>query len=134
MSLAPPDDLVFQYLLSEAATTGRIPVWGIVVSSERLVAFDPTFHPEDERDGSAIVAAIIREWNAGRPAQPWVYPRGDMFVVADDYFALAAIRHGRPETVACQCLGEPNPAIVHQCVGPIPVADVRRMLGLSVTK
>lgn len=134
MSPAPPDDLVFQYLLSEAAVTGRIAVWGIVVSAARLIAFNPTFRPEDIGKGPAIVAAIISQWAMGKPPQPWVYPRGDMFVVADDYYALAAIRQADAGTVACQCLGEPDPALVYDRVGPIPLTDVRDMLGVRVAE
>lgn len=134
MKLEPPTDAVFQYLLSEAAVTGRVPVWGIVVAPARVVAFDPTLRLEHDGDGPAIVAAIGREWNEGRPVQPWVYPRGDLFVAPDDYFALAAIRRGRPDLIACQCLGEPSSRLVHERVGPLALADVRRMLGVRIAQ
>lgn len=132
MISAPPHDPVFQHLLSEAAVTGRVPVWGIVVSPARVVPFDPTHRPEETGDGPAIVAAITREWKAGRPVQPWVYPRGDLFVASDDYHALAAIRRGRPDFIACQCLGEPDERLVHSRVGPLPLQQVRSMLRMKV--
>jgi hypothetical protein len=131
-SFLPPSDPVFQHLLSEAAVSGVVAVYGIVVSPGRLVAFDPTFQPEKTEQGAKIVEAIISAWRNGRPVQPWVYPRGDVFVVSDDYFCLAAIREGQPESIACQCLGEPKSENVYSAEGPLPLEWVRQSLGVKV--
>jgi hypothetical protein len=133
IDFAPPPDPIFQHLLSEASITGGIAVYGIVVSPARLVPFDPMFRPETTADGQAVVKAIMANWQSGKPVQPWVYPRGDVFVVADDYLALAAIKAGRPETVACQCLGEPNAELVYSATGPLPLAWVRGALNINIS-
>lgn len=129
----PPSDPIFQHLLSEASVTGRVPVHGIIVSPGRVVPFDPMFHPETTEEGGRVVAAIIREWQAGRPARMWVYPCGDLFVASDDYFTLAAIRRGQPDSIACFCLGKPDDTLVYSNHGPIALNEIRRALGLTIT-
>src|SRR5665213_2755357 len=101
----PPDDLVFQYLLQEAAT-GGVPVYFAAVPLASLVRFAPTFAPEKTEDGEAPVLQIMQQWREGKTTNMWVYPRGDMFVVADDYFTLAAAERGKPDFVPCWVLGE----------------------------
>ncbi len=61
----------------------------------------------------------------------WVYPKGDLFVVADDYFALAAAERGQPDFVPCWVLGEIKNGKAEQVQGPIEKASVRKMLRLG---
>jgi len=128
---APPNDPVFQHLLSEAAVSGAIPVYGIVISTARLIAFDAGHHPERMGPGPKILESLLQRWRDGAPPQPWVYPRGDIFVVSDDYFALAAIRAAKVETIACQCLGEPKTENVISAQGPLPQDWVRQAIGIK---
>ena len=130
---APPADAVFQHLLSEAAVNGSVSVYGVVLSPARLVPFDPTFKPEQfSAEGPSIIAAILARWDAGHPPQPWVYPRGNTFVVSDDYFSLAAIRKAAVDSIACQCLGEPKPENVYSATGPLTIEWVRQALNIKV--
>lgn len=126
----PADDLVFQYLL-EQAVEGKVPVYGIVVDVARLVPFAEEHRPEESEDGRKIVQSMIREWQAGKHVQPWVYPRVGEFVVADDYFVLAMSKSGRLQTIGCLCLGEPDRATLHDCQGPLGVDYVRKALGVG---
>lgn len=128
----PPADPVFQHLL-EQAVNGGIPVFGIVVSTDRLIAFDPAHRPELNRPGSQIVQGILRQWAEGAAPQPWVYPRGNQFVVSDDYFALTAIRLAKVGTIACQCLGIPARANVLNDPVPVPASWVQGALGIKVS-
>lgn len=129
-ALRPPDDPVFQHLL-EQAVTGQVPVYGIVVDVALLVPFAADHRPEETEGGRKIVQTMTREWQAGNHVQPWVYPKAGKFVVSDDYFVLAMARAGRLETIACQCLGEPDRANVHDCQGPLGSDYVRRALGIE---
>ena len=90
---APPDDLVFQYLLREAVA-GHVPVYFASVPIQRLQRFSPGFHPETTEGGAEVVAAIMSRWRAGDFAKMWVYPDGDHFVVADDYFTWRQPKQG----------------------------------------
>ena len=126
----PPDDLVFQYLL-EWAVEGKVPVYGIVADVARLVPFAEQHHPEETEGGRKIVQTMTREWQAGNHVQPWVYPKAGKFVVSDGYFVLAMAGAVRLETIACQCLGEPDRATLHDCQGPLGIDYVRKALGVG---
>lgn len=131
MSIGPGAyDPHFDALLLRAVQ-GTCPVYGLVVEASRLKPFDPNHDVMDTEDGRQMVQAIINQWQAGRPQQPWVYPCGEDLIVADDYATLAAITVGRAKTVACQCLGTPEPGTFIDCVGPLEVDVVRRMMGLK---
>lgn len=131
-ALAPPADPIFGYL-TEQAVRGSIPVYGVVLdtSSIRLERAFPNFHPEETARGAEMMREIGARWNTGKPSQPWLYFDGVRYVVADDYLTLAAIERGRPSMIAAQLLGTPDGPGVVQKVGPLPLADVRRMLGIS---
>ena len=58
----------------------------------------------------------------------WVYPQGELFMVSDDYLALAAAERGQPEVVPCWILGPESDLMdLH---GPVEPRSLRRMLGV----
>jgi hypothetical protein len=122
----PPTDLVFQYLLQEAAL-GWVPVYFAAIPLSRLRRFVPSFRPEMSNDGEAVVAAIMGRWRAGEFAYMWVYPKGDLFIVADDYFTLAAAEQGQPDFVPCWVLGGIKNGKAEHVQGPIEKTYVRKM-------
>ena len=126
----PPFDETFQELLA-GAVQGKVPVYGVVqeldkVSFKRAHSY---FRPELTEEGQQVVRDMAAAWNAGRPAQPWLYVRDGAYIVADDYFWLALVEQGRPPTFAAQVLGEPLSEGLVQKVA-LDQATVRRMLGL----
>lgn len=127
----PPVDPVYQYLLQEALF-GWVPVYYAAIPLSRLRRFVPSFRPETTKNGEAVVAAIMERWRAGEFARMWVYPKGDLFIVSDDYFTLAAAEHGQPDLCPCWVLDEiKNDGKAEQVQGPISQVRVREMLGLS---
>jgi hypothetical protein len=61
----------------------------------------------------------------------WVYPKGDIFIVSDDYFTLAAAERGQPDLVPCWVLGKITRGNAEQVQGAIGQDVIRRMLGLT---
>ena len=129
----PPDDPVFQYLL-EQAIYGAIPVFGVVMKPHRLKRYADYYRPETTEEGAQVVRHMIVAWNAGRPVQPWIYPRNAHYIVSDDYFAMAAIEAGRPATIAAQFLGWPNASDILDKQGPLPTEQVKSMIGIGIGK
>ena len=123
----PPDDPVFQHLLQEAVD-GRLPVYFAAVPLSRLRRHSPSFHPELTHGGSDVVSQIMARWHAGDFAKIWVYPAGQQFVVADDYFVLAAAEKGQPDFLPCWILGNVPEGYAKDVQGPIPVDWVRKTL------
>ena len=123
----PPDDSVFQHLLMEAAA-GRLSVYFAVVPFSRLRRFAPTFHPENTNGGGDVVAEIMRHWRAGDFHKMWVYPKGEHFIVSDDYFTLAAAERGQPDFVPCWVLGMVSEGYATDVQGPIDPEWVRKTL------
>ena len=126
----PPFDETFQELLA-GALKGTVPVYGVVQELDKvtLQRAHPYFRPEMTEAGQRIVRGMAAAWNAGRPAQPWLYVRDDAYIVADDYFWLALVEQGKPHTFAAQVLGEPLAAGLVQKVA-LDLATVKRLLGL----
>lgn len=126
----PPRDPVFAYLL-EQATLGVVPVYFAAVPLARVVRHDPTFRPERTPDGETVVQRIMADWRTGSLHPLWVYPRGDLFICADDYFTLAAAERGQPDCLPCWVLGHPDETIAQDVQGPIAPAAINRMLGIQ---
>jgi hypothetical protein len=131
----PPDDAQFHMLVPKALR-GEVPVYGVVLNVEQIVlkrAFD-SFRPENMPGGDEIVRSMMRAWQLGQPAQPWLYVRDNAYIVADDYFWMAMVERGRPITIAAQVIGEPHEDGLIQKVGPLSVADVKALFGFSIEK
>jgi hypothetical protein len=79
--------------------------------------------------GEEIVRQMFEAWQAGQPVQPWLYAEDSCYVVADDYFWLALIERGRPETFAAQVLGAPLDEGLIQKVGPLGPGFVHDRFG-----
>lgn len=106
-------------------------MFGIVIKSARLRAFDESF-TLDPKMGPAITQAILRRWvNEGRAPQPWVYPSGAQFIVSDDYYQLKAIKMSGVDQIACQCLGRPRDHCVMKKTTEWPLQWVRDAFGVT---
>ena len=116
--LTPPRDAVLDYLLREALA-GALPVYAGAVPVARLRRFREDFRPERTFGGERVVRAIFAQWGADAAPRLWVYPRGDVFMVSDDYLALAAAERGTAELVPCWILGPVRPAEMETLRGPV---------------
>jgi hypothetical protein len=130
LHFAPPDDVHFQSLLLRASR-GQIPVYGAVIETAkvRITRAFESHRPEDMQGGQEVVQQMFKDWQAGQPAQPWLYVRDGAYVVADDYFWLALIEKGQPDTFAAQILGEPIADGLLQKVGPLGPAFIHDRFG-----
>jgi hypothetical protein len=130
ITFGPPDDLEFDILLLKASH-GLLPVYGVVIETEKVIlrrAYE-SHHPEMMPGGAEIIEGIMRAWQQGQAAQPWLYVKNDQYIVADDYFWLALIEKGRPPSFAAQILGEPLPIGLLQKVGPLSATYVQELFG-----
>ena len=128
----PPEDRLFQHLMQQA-TQGNVDVYGAVIETAK-VEFKRTHsshRPERTQEGQQILQAMWDAWQTGNRPQPWLYVWDGAYAVADDYYWLALIEQGKPESIAAQILGEPLPAGLKQKTGPLPPRQVRAMLGLT---
>ena len=127
-----PEDRLFKDLL-QRATQGEIEVYGVVIETSKVEfkRYCGSHRPEATEDGKAVLQSMWNAWQSGKSIQPWLYVCDGAYVVADDYFWLALIEKGEPETIAAQVLGEPLQPGLKQKVGPLPPDRVRAMLGLE---
>ena len=129
---SPPEDRLFQDLLLRS-TQGKVDVYGVVIETTQ-VEFKRSYdshRPETTEEGQAVLQSMWNAWQSEEPTQPWLYVWDGAYAVADDYFWLALIEKGKPETIAAQVLGEPLQAGLQQKTGPIPPDRVRAMLGIG---
>jgi hypothetical protein len=122
----PPPDAVLDYLLREALS-GGLPVYVGAVPLARLRRFRDDFRPERTLRGRRVVQAIFEQWRADSAPRLWVYPRGDVFMVSDDYLTLAAAERGQ-DAVPCWILGRGKD--LPGARGPLDPHAVRRLLGV----
>lgn len=92
----------------------------------------PSFRPDMSKNGDVIVAAIMKRWREGDFVRIWFYPKGDLFIVSDDDFTLAAAERGRTDFCPCWVLGEiKNDEKVEQVQGPISQVGLHKIQGLA---
>jgi hypothetical protein len=116
----------------QEALFGCVLVYFAAIPLSRLRRFVLSFRPEMTKNGDVIVAAIIKRWREGDFVRMWVYPKGDLFIVSDDYFTLGAAERGRPDFCPLWVLGEvKNDGKAEQVQGPIGQVGLREMLGLA---
>jgi hypothetical protein len=128
----PPYDPCFNKLL-ESALSGSVPVYGVVLETAEVCVrrFDDGFRPENSIEGQKVLASLMHGWNTGSPIQPWLYVEKGAYLCADDYFFVALLERGRPPTFGAQVLGQPLRKGLVQEIGPLPLAQVRTMVGIK---
>jgi hypothetical protein len=127
---APPDDTHFQSLMLRASR-GQISVYGVVIETNKvdIVRSFDSFRPEEMEGSIEVIDGMFDAWNAGQTVQPWLYAKDGKYVVADDYFWLALIEKGRPNTIAAQILGEPLALGLIERTGPLSIDKIQSMIG-----
>lgn len=118
----PPPDPVFQYLL-EQAWRGSVIVYWAEVPLNSVQRFDPLWKPERLPGGAPAMQAVMRAIGEGHVPRPWVYPRGDRFIMSDDYFTLACFEMLKVETVRVWHLGVPPDGLPSH--GPLAIEIIR---------
>ena len=126
--LRPAEDLVFQHLLGEALQ-GRVPVYRVAVPLQLIEVHDRNYHPENHPVGRAAIERAYQQGLAGELSVFWLYPRGDKYVLSDNYIAYAAALRGKPDLVRSLVLGEVCLPGARTLKGPLSVQEIRDSLG-----
>ncbi len=79
-------------------------------------------------NGQEIIESIIDKASRGSFTKMWVYEKGNLFIMSDDYPTYEACLLGRPDYVPCWTFGRPRNPLVKDVQGPV---DARQILGLS---
>lgn len=128
--LIPRFDPVFDYLV-ESAASGRLDVWYAAIPRNAILPFDPEYAPRKHPVGEAAVREVMSRGKKGEFAKLWVYQRGQVFVMSDDYIVWEAAREGQPDYLPCWVLGRPEHSRVVDLQGPLDHPSVLQLLGFA---
>ena len=117
--------------LMQQAYDGEIPVYFAAVPLVLCVPYDLDYRPDLHPVGAEIIRQIAEDAKNNKFPKMLVYPRGKWFVVADHYLELFATFEGLPAYVPCWILGKPDNELIQDLQGPIPLEDVRKILGIG---
>lgn len=126
----PLFDPVFSHLLEEALA-GRVEVFRAVVPTVTIRPFDVDYDPTRHPAGQAAVEEVDFNWRQGRYSPVWLYQRGEVFVLSDDYTIWAAIQRGNPDSIPCLVLGRPVHPEATEIEGPLDRSALRTALGFD---
>ena len=121
----PPSDVTFDTLFS-LAIQGDLDVYFGAVPLALIMPFSDTFKFVQTPSGRQIIDSIVLEARRGNFAKIWIYEKGDLFVMSDDYAAYEACLLGQPDYVPCWVLGKPRNPLVKDVQGPV---DAREAAG-----
>lgn len=113
------------------AAADRSPVYWVVLDTGKVTlkrAFN-SHRPEKTEVGQEILKQMVENWRAGNHAQPWLYAKGDCYIVADDYFWLAMIEQGNPSAFPALVFGEPLEEGLIEKRGPLGPDYVKQAFG-----
>jgi hypothetical protein len=130
LGLRPLRDDVLGYLL-QRAVDGLVPVYFAAVPRTLIHPFDTEYDPTKHPVGAAAIEQAMADWRAGNFAHVWVYPRGDGYVLSDDYIPWAAVLRGQPAFLPCWVLGYPSVPGAVDIQGPVELQRVRKLLGFG---
>jgi len=123
----PPSDDTFDTLFT-LAIQGDLNVYFGVVPLGLIKPFSDTFKFAQAPNGQEIIDSIVAEALRGNFAKIWIYEKGDLFVMSDDYATYEACLQGQPDYVPCWVLGRPRNTLVKNVQGPV---DAREAAGFT---
>ena len=123
----PPQDYIFNALFL-LAMQGDLMVYFAAVPLHLIKPFSNDFKFSAIPNGQQIIDTIIDKAKCGNFARIWVYEKGDLFIMSDDYPAYEACLQGQPDYVPCWTLGRPRNPLVEDIQGPV---DARQAAGFS---
>ena len=128
--LTPARDEVLLYLWKQALDA-KVPVYYAAVPMHLIQPFQKDYDPRKHPAGRAAIQAITDAWRKNEFQCVWLYPRGDKFILSDDYIIYFAALAGKPDFLPCWILGHPDHPEIKDIQGPISPDNVRKLLGLS---
>ena len=120
---APKSDETLLRLIHEAVE-GKVPVYVAIVPLVRCRQFDLDYGPERHPDIAALTQATAKQLDE-KPPSILVYPRGQWFVVSDDYPTLFAYQRSEWTYVAAIVLGRPEGEGVEIVRGPLSAEEAK---------
>jgi len=127
---APKSDETLLQLIHEAVE-GKVPVYVAIVPLVGCRQFDLDYGPETHPAIAAAIEATVQqlsELDSGQlrpPPAMLVYPRGQWFVVSDDYPTLFAYLRSEWTYVAAVVLGRPEGEGVETVRGPLSAEEAK---------
>ncbi len=125
-SIAPKSDETLLRLIHEAVE-GKVQVYLAILPLTRCVPFDTDYSPEVHPAIAALTEARAKQL-AEKPPSLLVYPRGDSFVVSDDYPTLFAYLRTEWTYVAAVVLGKPEGGGVEIVRGPLSPEEAKEAI------
>lgn len=124
----PSPDPVFHYLLRRALE-GELAVHRAVVPIALLRPYDERYRLRDLPIGGRAIRLVLQAWADGSLPIVRVYPDRGCFVLSDDYVYYEAAREAERADLPCLVLGEAQAQGVMGIRGPLPLNEVRQVLG-----
>jgi hypothetical protein len=125
--LKPLEDETLLYLWQQAIK-GSIPVYFAAVPLELIEPYDKEYDPRKHPVGKKVIETMIQAWQKNQFQPVWVYPKGDKFILSDDYCVYYAALTGQPDYVPCWILGKTDHHDVKDMQGPIEPEEINKML------
>jgi len=123
-------DETFMELL-QSAIGGKVSIYFAQVPFRLIRPFDESFLPQllhaDGQRGIQFMTELIKQGNG--PAV-WVYPKGGMFILSDDYHLYEASRVAKAEFVPCLVMGKAAAHGVERIEGPLSQEEILDALGV----
>ena len=123
----PKKDDVLMYLL-EQVLAGKIPVYFAAIPLSMIEPFDKEYDPRKHPVGKKVVETMIQAWQKNQFRTVWVYPKGDKFILSDDYCVYYAALAGQPDYVPCWIIGKTDHHDVKDMQGPIELEEIKKIL------
>lgn len=122
-STAPKSDETLLRLIQDAVK-GKVPVYLAIVPLSRCGPFDADYGPHVRPAIAALTNARTQQVTE-QPIPMLVYPKGQWFMVSDDYPTLFAYMRNLPEQVPCVVLGKPEGEGVEIVKGPLTPEEAK---------
>jgi hypothetical protein len=121
------NDEILLYLW-EQAIKGSIQVYFAAIPFSLIEPYDKEFDLRKHPVGIKVVNAIIEEWKKNQFKAVWVYPKGDKYILSDDYAIYYAAVAIKPDYLPCYILGKPIDERIKDVKGPIAPKEIKSLI------
>ena len=126
--LQPPKDEVFASLLGQAIG-GQLDVYYAAIPLKLVEPFSKNYDPRKHPVGQQAIDAFFQAWQKNEFQISWVYPKGEKFILSDDYIIYYAALKGQPDYLPCCVLGNASHPEIKDVQGPLTPEKIRHLLG-----
>ena len=123
----PPHDEIFDTLFG-LAIQDDLKVYFAAIPIGLIKPFSDKFKIAANPRGQQLIDSIISDAARGSFRYIWVYERGGIYVMSDDYLIYEAFLQMKSDYVPCWTFGKPRNPLVTKLQGPV---DARKAAGFS---